>query len=100
MSASWQKIEAIFHEALTVPDSRRLAFLEEACGGDRDLLCEVQSLLQHNRERTTRLEAAVKPVAIEFFSSSLNGGALEAGSMLGPYRIDRKLGEGGMGDRL
>src|SRR5687767_6941013 len=96
MAASWQQIEAIFHEALTVPDSRRCGFLEEACAGDLDLLREVASLLEHNRERTTRLEAAVKPIAIEFFASAMNG-ALEVGSMLGPYRIDRKLGEGGMG---
>ena len=96
MAASWQKIEAIFHEALTVPNSRRRGFLEEACGGDLDLLREVESLLEHNRERTTRLEAAVKPIAIEFFASAMNG-ALEVGSMLGPYQIERKLGEGGMG---
>jgi hypothetical protein len=44
-SERWQKIEAIFGEAVKLEGEKRLSYLEEACSGDTDLRVEVESLL-------------------------------------------------------
>src|SRR5215472_9957644 len=78
------KIDAIFHAALERPADERSRYLAEACGGDADLLREVRQLLSEQDETaTTFLDA---PAA-----------ALQAGALVGPYRITGALGAGGMG---
>ena len=92
-----QKLEAIFHDALELPASDRDAFLQGACKGDPDLLREVESLLQHHSQQTVAFEAAVQPVASDLLGATVIGSEVAPRAMLGPYRLDRKLGEGGMG---
>ncbi len=41
----WGRVKSVFLAALERPDSDRCAFLDEACGTDRGLRCEVESLL-------------------------------------------------------
>ena len=45
----WRQIEQIFQSALEVEESRRAAFLEQACAGDEALCHEVESLLAHHK---------------------------------------------------
>jgi serine/threonine protein kinase len=97
MSARFQQIEGIFHEALELPAAARRGFIERACEGDAELIREVESLLEHHREETAAFQAAVQPVAADLLSTAVVGAEMPAGAMLGPYRLDRKLGEGGMG---
>jgi hypothetical protein len=46
MADRWQQIEKICQSALELGESRRRAFLDQACGGDEELRREVESLLQ------------------------------------------------------
>ena len=92
MSEDWQRLEAIFHEALTVDAAERPAFLLRACDGDSALLKELQELLQAPEETIGFLAKPIWSVAGQIFA-----GAELAGTTIGQYRIIRLLGEGGMG---
>jgi hypothetical protein len=50
----WQMVQKIFREALSRPGPDRRACLERACGSDRALRMEIESLLAHHElaERT------------------------------------------------
>ena len=85
-----QRTEAIFHEALEVPNGERLALLERRCQGDTTLMAELRSLLDACE-------------AEELLGSRLSGrSASEANAfigrrLVGPYELERVLGRGGMG---
>ena len=81
--------ERLFLEAIELPLARRRSFLLEHCGTD-ELRREVESLL------------AQSPLSFDTLADS--GGflqrpvkSLNEGRRVGPYRLVRELGRGGMG---
>ncbi|MEO8052798.1 MAG: protein kinase [Acidobacteriota bacterium] len=91
----WRQIEKVYHQALERSLDERPAFLDQACGGDAALRHEVESLLAQDASGDGFL---VRPVW-EDPGSLLNPTRtqLHSGSLLGPYCIENKIGEGGMG---
>src|SRR5689334_20922879 len=92
-SARFRQIETLFHAAREAPAGERAALLARA---DPELRHEVELLLLEQG----RAEFLDRP-AIELAPDLLEDAAaapLEAGARLGPYRIEHKLGEGGMGE--
>jgi eukaryotic-like serine/threonine-protein kinase len=88
----WQQIEKICQSALELDESRRGAFLEQACGGDEELRREVESLLKFDSRgdrfmEEQALEVAAKMVAQEKPESLI-------GQQLGSYQILALLGAG------
>jgi serine/threonine protein kinase len=95
MTNRWQQIEQICQSALELEESRREAFLEDACRGDAKLRQEVESLLKHDKRgdrfiEQPALEAAARMIAQEKPESLL-------GQQVGSYQIQSLLGAGGMG---
>jgi serine/threonine protein kinase/Tol biopolymer transport system component len=95
MTDRWQQLEKICQSALEVEESKRRAFLEDACGGDAELRREVESLLRYDKGgdrfiEEPALEMAAKMVAQEKPESLV-------GQKLGSYQIVSVLGAGGMG---
>jgi eukaryotic-like serine/threonine-protein kinase len=93
-AGDWQRINDLFHAALERPPAARQTFLDEACAQEPAIRREVASLLAAH----DRAEQFLEPAA----GASLSGGAGGAdeslvGRELGQYRIQRVLGEGGMG---
>lgn len=84
----WARVKEIFLEALDEPLDRREAILERLCEGDAVLRQQVQSLLDQDAAENAPHAPALPDDA----------SASEAfGTELGPFRLVRELGHGGMG---
>ena len=84
-AAPWSRIKAIVSDALDQAPAQREAWVEQACAGDAALLAEVRSLLQAADSGWGALDTpAPLPRRWE-------------GQRLGPWRLLREIGQGGMG---
>jgi serine/threonine protein kinase len=89
----WKRVEEVYHEALEHRPESRAAFVTAVCGGDSSLRREVESLLAADGAH-----ALVDQPAMDIAAELLDDGApLAPGTELGPYRIERLIGSGGMG---
>ena len=83
----FHRLRELFEAASELAPSARPAYLAEACGDSEDLLLEVQSLLSLDRTGNPFLEGVLgdwpEPLA--------------EGALVGPYRVVREIGRGGMG---
>jgi len=86
----WARLKQLYQQAEERPPAERAAFLQGACGGDAELLREVESLLKAGQMADSFFESAPGPVWEE-------SAAAMAGASLGHYRLDQLLGRGGMG---
>jgi eukaryotic-like serine/threonine-protein kinase len=98
----WQQVKLLLAQAMEAPHADRHRFLNDRCGGDSELLLEVESLLEHAsgevqvQEKTARTSLdETRDVPVESVMHLRFG--IRTGQTIGPYRIERLLGEGGMG---
>jgi eukaryotic-like serine/threonine-protein kinase len=89
----WNLIQEIFQGALDRPFSDRKEYIQNACGDDRDLRLEVESLLASDRDGET-IQSLIAYDVRDLGQESI---ASEIGNQVGPYRLVRELDSGGMG---
>ena len=82
-SERWRQIEAMYHSARRRPNAERAILLAKA---DPEIRAEVESLLSKD------------DLAVDFLESwGTMCPAMAAGTQIGQYRLEARLGEGGMG---
>jgi serine/threonine protein kinase/Tfp pilus assembly protein PilF len=92
-----EQVERIYQAVVEAPPEDRGALLNDACGGDEDLRREVESLLRYEDAGENFMDTPPARLAAEIFSGGESSPSL-VGEQLGHYKVERFLGQGGMGD--
>ncbi len=90
-----KQIEEIYHATAENAPSDWEAFVGARCGGDEDLRREVESLLSYDEISDSFIDSSPDAIAAEMFANEVVPELI--GTTVGHYRIERLLGEGGMG---
>ncbi|MBL8174384.1 MAG: serine/threonine protein kinase, partial [Bryobacterales bacterium] len=91
--ARWRRIEELFDLVADLPAAGQSARLREECGGDTELFDEVTRLLHGDRQGTAKVAGAIQSLALIPPPAEPSF----EGRRMGPYRIVREVGRGGMG---
>lgn len=89
----WQRAKEVLDEALDLDTEARPAFIQEACGGDAELLSEVETLLRLDEE--TELSDFIDRPLFTLHQGEAESSPL--GRVVGRYRLVQEIGRGGMG---
>jgi len=89
----WDRMKEIFGEALEVRPDDRLRFVSKACGEDSAVRIEVERLLGWFDSRFME-ETAASEIADQLIPTD----RLSVGETVAHYKIEKKLGAGGMGE--
>jgi non-specific serine/threonine protein kinase/serine/threonine-protein kinase len=81
----WAKVKDLLAEALKLPSSERKQFLDHACASEPSIHSEVLSLLNYEQSEDQKTEPGKFQ---DYFKQP---------EKIGPYKILRSLGQGGMG---
>jgi eukaryotic-like serine/threonine-protein kinase len=93
--ARWQRIKALFDQALEREPGQRAGFLTEVCATDTVLRAEVETLLEAHHQAQSFIEQPAAAQAAHLFDTA--SPEVPSGQLIGPYRILREIGRGGMG---
>ena len=92
-SDRFQRCEELFHAAAPLAGTERDALLERSCAGDPELRADVERLLAaHDRAGDFISSPAVATVR-----EGVGADESLVGRLVGPYRLVREIGRGGMG---
>src|SRR5829696_2915979 len=92
----WQQVQTLFLAALERDQSQRVAFLDDACSGDVALRQELDSLLAMHESSGEVLDNTVGAMAAKLLAQTETESL--TGQTIGAYKIERKIGHGGMGE--
>ena len=94
-SERWERIQSLFMAALDRGSAEGASFLDEACADDPALRREIETMLKaHEDSHALAIENRLLD------AEPLDVPAPEAllGTRVGPYRLQRLIGQGGMGE--
>ncbi|MCH9647893.1 MAG: serine/threonine-protein kinase [Deltaproteobacteria bacterium] len=94
---AWPQIDALLEQLLALPRGDRAAFLDVACAGDGELRRQLERLAAADSAAGTFLERPVVNLALPSEAGQISTGSEKVGGCIGPYRLLRILGQGGMG---
>jgi serine/threonine protein kinase len=89
----WRRIDELFRTVADRPPAEREAYLTRACGDDVELRREVLDLLD-NEPPDTFIHDPIRQAALAVTSEPADE---LLGRRIGPYRLTRLIGRGGMG---
>jgi len=92
---SYHQLKELFQSALDRDPGQRAEFLQQACDGDAVLRAEVEEMLAAYEQDASFLEAPAFAVGAELLADGQTG--LMVGRRIGPYKVLREIGHGGMG---
>lgn len=92
-----KRVKAIFAEASEIQPGGRGAFLERACGGDAWLRAEVEALLSAAEKADGFLISPTQKASPTVAQRLNDPGEEGPGSLIGPYKLLQRIGEGGFG---
>ena len=93
-----RKIEELYLEASGLAEEKRAAFVAKACAGDESLRQEIESLLACEKEAERFMEApALHSQMVSLAEEWAETAMALAGSTLGRYQVQERIGAGGMG---
>ncbi len=92
----WQRVKEVYQSAAERSPAELDGYLAEACGADAGLRQEVERMLRHSSGEGPLDRPAWDGAALgaELFTVA---GELAPGDLVAHYRIEARLGEGGMG---
>jgi eukaryotic-like serine/threonine-protein kinase len=97
---TWERVQELFAKAADLPAAEREAFLDRETAGNAALRSEVEGLLEHDNRSQQRIQDAIEEVVEVLPPAGAEANADTddwAGRMVGSYRIEREIGQGGMG---
>jgi serine/threonine protein kinase len=105
-TTDWDRIQEIFFKAADLPLFKRNTFLARACNGDAKLRSEVESLLRADAADGSIIVAAIESEVSALLDEQtpptgsplvLDDQTSLVGARMGPYRLLKEIGRGGMG---
>ncbi len=93
--ARWERIQEIFCAALELDPATRPGFLAGACGDDAALRHEVEAYLGSLDDDCDLVANAIRVEAVKVLD--IETGNYPGDREVGPYRLVRRIGYGGMG---
>jgi len=98
----WERLEALFHRALDLPDATRESKAREWCGEEPDLLSDLLEMIAANASVVERIASnpLTPPASVAVLvrpSESQSEADPWLGRVLGAFELERELGHGGMG---
>ncbi len=91
---NWDNIKTIFREVIELSPDERKAFLDEKCKDDPELRKEIESLIESDLNGEDFLETP--PITSIELMKDDNSPDTFIGMEIGKYRVEEKIGDGGM----
>src|SRR6267142_949622 len=94
-ASRWQRLNEIFAAALAIESDKQAELLQELCDGDQELQREAEEILAatQNADRLGFLKSDVFAAGARVLVAN----EIPPGTLIGPYRVIREIGRGGMG---
>jgi serine/threonine-protein kinase len=94
-SKRYARVNELFQAAVDLPAAERATLLEHKCAGDDSLRREVESFLAADAQSDDFIEEPILSFPANLLIEEDEGSFL--GREIGPYRITREIGRGGLG---